>query len=244
MASLENNSNFLKVQITIPTARKSDFVALMQRLLPVFTTKTPQDHTGNLTFGWTLMAGSHRQLPENGELTQLSHLWLVDPRDPWLTDVMGELSTSADYAKLDEFVVEEVQNFLRADRNFPIVRDPALWSRVGAVETLHVTGYPKKLDILETGGSLMTANWGIVALAAAAKAQGWTLLAQLTPVTGPLRQFVHFWAITGDNALSADAFLAWLQDRHEYREAVLSTEITVVEPIDYGAAAQSATSGG
>jgi hypothetical protein len=63
---------------------------------------------------------------------------------------------------------------------------------------------------------------------------GWTLLLPLTPETGLLRQFVHFWAIAKGGTQSVATVRKWLVSQPEYKTAVESTDIVSAEPLAYG----------
>jgi hypothetical protein len=232
-------NDYLIVLIDIPTDQEARFITLMTALMPTFTTPVPTDRHGNLTFGWTLVAAMKNAA--NGT-TRVTHLWQVDPVQLWMQDIMGELSTIEDYVELDSLVEREEQNYVMSDHWYPMA-DATLWEDVGAIETLQVTGDPAKLNILEWGDSFGS-DLGLKELASAAQKVGWTLLAQMTPETGLLRQFVHFWKIAGSDGgtatLDMDGFRQWLLNRDEYKAAVLSTSFSAVTPVQYGSQAAAA----
>jgi hypothetical protein len=208
------------------------FARLMKKLMPTFT--DPVKVTGNgLTFGWTLVAAFRTA---QGRKTRVTHLWQVDPVKPPMTDVMGECGTNPDYAALDVLVDREVQNYMFTNDayNFDGSTWPTRLPKACAIETLQVTRWPKKLGVFEQGKSLLSET-GMAALAERAlQTHGWTLLLPITPETGLLRQFVHFWAIDKSGTQSVARFRQWLSRQPEYTTAVESTVIMAAEPIAYG----------
>lgn len=232
---MKKRGNYLHVTIDIPTAQESRFKSLMSELLPKFTAPAPKEAGADLTFGWDLVTA---MAAPAGDATRITHLWRVDPAHPWMTDVMGELGTDKAYAKLDRLVEREEQNYMHSDDHYQVAEDRSKWRHAGAIETLQVTRDPAKLADLEDGGGF-TNPLGLEDLAnEAQKTHGWRLLLQLTPVSGLLRQFVHFWAIEPAGTQSVAVFRNWLVKRKEY-DAVLSTALIAAKPIHYAARAEA-----
>jgi hypothetical protein len=225
-----STKNYLHVSIDLPTTGVADFVKLMKRLIPKFT--SPYDpNAENVSFGWTLVAALRTS---QGRSTRITHLWQVNPAQPSMTIVMGECGADPDYGKLDMLVDREVQDYMFTG---PYLEAGATWPTrlpaTCAVETLQVTRNPDDLLFFENGHLQM--GKGMSELADRAEQEhGWTLLLPLTPETGLLRQFVHFWAIQKGGTQSVAVLRRWLTKQPEYRAGVLSSEIIAAEPIAYG----------
>jgi hypothetical protein len=227
-----SQSNYLQVTIDIPTAQTARFASLMKKLLPTFTSPVPINPARDLTFGWTLVAAL--RAAQRGT-TRITHLWQIDPIKPWMSDVMAECGTNKTYAALDLLVNREEQNYLRSNDHYLAAGAtwPARLPHACAIETLQVTRSPAKLGDFEVGANLL-GNSGMAELAArATQTHGWTLLLPLTPVSGLLRQFVHFWAIDAKGTQNVATVRRWLLKQPEYREGVEASSITAATPFVY-----------
>ncbi len=232
-----SNQVYLHVTIDLPSGKVPRFVTLMKKLLPMFTSPVPpSDSSHDLTFGWTLVAALRST---SGRTSRITHLWQVDPTNPWMTDVMEECGTEKHYAALDLLVDREEQNYMHSADHY--LANGATWparlTPTCAIETLQVTRDPKKLSTFEVGPDLMSST-GMAELALRAqRAHGWTLLLPMTPQSGLLRQFVHIWSIAKGGTQDVARFRKWLVTQPEYRAGVESTAIVPALPLGYAPAA-------